>query len=223
MTDNSLTSDISAIQIKLQYLHFKSIKINEEIDRIRSIQFPNPSSPEAIKTKGEYSFCTIDLISLFEGYNSLLRNILNNKYLLKRLDIDLKTKIEDVKIITGKWKHVRNKIGGHLDIKVIKSFCDKYNYKGVFITNHLEADFKGVILLQIIKSAINNTLNKSHLFEKELILTNIEGIDIFLNKINLDWKRCFLLFNDLSSFLYRIGKSEKMQQIGDKTIGIIKF
>ena len=223
MTDNSLSSDISAIQIKIQYLHYKSLKINEEISRIRSLQFPNPACPEAIQTKGEFSFCAIDIISLFESYNSLVRNVLNDKFIARNLRPDLKFQLEEIKHLTDSWKHVRNKIGGHLDIKVIKSFCDRYNYKGVFITDYLEADFKGVILLQMIESAINNTLNKSHLFEKEIILISFEGLEIFLNKINEDWKKCFQLYYSLFSFLYEICKKEKMNQIGSNAGGIIKF
>jgi len=223
MTDNSLSSDISAIQIKLQYLHYKSLKINEEINRIRSIKFPNPKCPESITAKGEFSFCTIDIISLFEGYNSLANNVLNDKFIARNLRPDLKLQIEEIKDLTNNWKHVRNKIGGHLDIKVIKSFCDRYAYRGVFITDYLEADFKGVILLQMIESAINNTLSKSHLFEKEINLISFEGLEIFLTKINEDWKKCFQLYSALFSFLYEIGKNEKMNQIGRNEGGIIKF
>jgi len=223
MTDNSISSEISAIQIKLQYLHYKSLKINEEISRIRSIEFQNPASPEAIKTKGEFSFCAIDIISLFEGYNSFASNVLNDKFISRKLKPNLKLQIEEIKDLTNKWKHVRNKIGGHLDIKVIKSFCDRYNYKGVFITDYLEADFKGVILLQMIESAINNTLGKSHLFENEINLISFEGLEIFLSKINEDWKKCFQLYYALFTFLYEIGKEEKMNQIGRNAGGIIKF
>lgn len=223
MTKNSLTSEISAIQIKLHFLHFKSLKINEEIKRIRAQVFPDNTSPESIKTKGEYSFCTIDLIALFEGYHSLANNIFNNKYISENLDDTLRAKLENVKEVSGKWKLVRNKIGGHLDFNIIKSFCEKYNYRGVFITDFLEADFKGVILLQIIESAINNTLLKSQLFSDQLTLTTIEGLETFLTKINSDWNACFMIYRDLDFLLYRLGKADKLKVIGHNNIGIVKF
>jgi len=183
MENDTVISEISAIQVKLLFLHFKSIKINEDIQRINSISFSDPESPEAIKKKGEIAYCIIDIIALFESYNSFVRNINNYENIAKYLKRRLRRKLENIKISTAKWKHVRNKIGGHIDIKPIQEFCETYSYKGVFISNDLEADFKGILILQMIESAINSTLNKSKLFSKKVILTQESDLGKIISKI----------------------------------------
>lgn len=223
MEENTLVSEISAIQIKLLFLHNKSIRINEDIHRIDSTTFANPQSPEAIKKKGEIAYCLIDIISLFESYNSLISNIYSYRDIAKHLNLKLKTSLGSIQKTTAKWKHVRNKIGGHLDIEPIQEFCEKYNYKGVFISNNLETDFKGVLILQMIEAAINSTLEKSKLFENKVILTQPNDLAMVISKINKDWKPCLDIFSDIFKLLYKIGKKDKLNVIREEDIGIIKF
>ncbi len=223
MEDNTIISEVSAIQVKLLYVHFRSIKINDDIDRIKNIEFLDPTAPDAIKKKGELAYSIIDIIALFENYNSLVRNIYNYENIKKHLNRKLKSKLEHIRKITADWKHVRNKIGGHVDIKPILEFCEDNNYKGVFISNELEADFKGVLILQMIESAINSTLNKSQLFESPLKLTESSDLNKLVVAIMRDWKPCFDLFSDISKLLYKIGKKDKLKLIDKKDIGIIKF
>lgn len=223
MENGTLISEISAIQVKLLFLHFKSVKINEDIRRISSIPFSDPEGTDAIKKKGEIAYCVIEIIALFESYNSFVRNIYNYENIAKYLNRKLKTKLENIKISTAKWKHVRNKIGGHVDIKSIQEFCEIYNYKGVFISNDLEADFKGILLLQMIESAINSTLEKSKLFESKVILTEPADLTKTIAKLNSDWKPCLDMFSDISELLYKIGKKDKLKVIRKEDIGIIRF
>lgn len=223
MEENTLFSEISAIQIKLLFLHFKSVKINDNIRRINSVSFPEINSPDAIKTRGETAYDIIEIIALFESYNSLISDIYKYQNISKHLNFDLKTKLNKIKKATAKWKFVRNKIGGHLDIGPIQEFCDFNNYKGVFISNQLEADFKGVLILQMIESAINLTLNKSKLFQSELKLTDFSDLIKLIKKVNEDWSPCINLFSDFSKFLYTIGKKDKLKTITKEDIGIIKF
>ncbi len=223
MENDTIISEISAIQVKILYLHFKSIKINEEINRINSIQFNDNESPDAIKTKGELAYSIIDIIALFESYNSFVRNINNYENIAKYLNRKLRTKLENIKTSTAQWKHVRNKIGGHVDIKLIQEFCELYNYRGVFISNNLEADFKGILILQMIESAINNTLEKSKLFDRKLILTETADLGMLITKINQDWTPCKDIFNDIFKLLYKIGKYDKLNIISEEDIGLIKF
>lgn len=68
----------------------------------------------------------------------------------------------------AQWKHVRNKLGGHLNIENITSICDKHNFKGVFISNFIEADFKAILLNMLVEESVNSSLNKSQLFEGKL-------------------------------------------------------
>lgn len=223
MDNNTIISEISAIQVKLLFLHFKSIKIIEDIRRTNSIAFSDSASHEAIKKRGEIAYSIIDIIALLESYNSFVSNIYNYKNIAKYLNSKLKSRLGNIQKSTAKWKHVRNKIGGHVDIKPILEFCDNYNYKGVFISNDLEADFKGILILQMIESAINSTLDKSKLFEGKIVLTNQSDLAKLVGKINEDWKPCLDLFGTIFKLLYKIGKKDKLKVIRKENIGIIKF
>lgn len=66
--DDFVITEVSALQTKLLYLHFKSMKINDDIQRINSINFTDSSSKESITKKGEVAYKSVDIISLFEGY-----------------------------------------------------------------------------------------------------------------------------------------------------------
>ena len=219
----TLTTEISAIQIKVLYLHFKSVKINEDLARINSLQFPDPSKPDAIKQKAEIAYDIFDIVALFENYNSLVGDIFKLKAIEQKLPVTLKKELNTLKKVTSKWRHVRNKIGGHIDLEPIQEFCSTYNYNGVFISNHLETDFKAILLLQIIESALNMTLDNSKLFDSKLNLTSPLDLNKFISKMNSDWWLCIKIFDSLSKFLYDIGKKEKLKTITEKDIGIIKF
>jgi len=223
MEDDFVISEVSALQTKLMFLHFKSVKINDDLARINSIEFPDPSAKESIIKKGEIAFNMIDIIALFEGYSSFVDNVFNYKNISTHLNSQVNSHLKDLRRRTSKWKHVRNKIGGHVDIESIIEFCEKYNYKGVFISNELEADFKGVLILQMLESAVNSTLTKSHLFKREVNLTDKEDLRHFTDKINEDWSICIKTFEIASGFLYKMGKKDKLNQITKKDIGIIKF
>ena len=222
MSDFVIT-EVSALQTKLLYLHFKSIKINDDILRINAIKYADPSSKDAITKKGEIAFNLIDIISLFEGYWSFADDIFRYKNISAHLNSELNTYLRELRRKTSKWKHVRNKIGGHLDINTITSFCEEYNYKGVFISNEIEADFKGILILQMIESAVNTTLEKSNLFKSELKLTEISNLNIFIDRVNEDWFICLQSFNKFSKFLYKMGKKDKLNLITKEDIGLIKF
>lgn len=223
MHPDTVISEISAIQVKLLYIHFKSVKINEDIQRTNSLTFSDLESPEAISRKGEIAYNLIDVIALFESYNSLIADIFQYPNIKKYLNAKLTSKLGDVQKRTAKWKYVRNKIGGHVDILPIQDFCKQYNYLGVFISNNLEADFKGVLILQMIESAINSTLSKSKLFPNELLLTTPSDIERLILKVNEDWKPCINLFEYINKLFYRIGRKDKLRLISKEDIGIIKF
>ena len=219
----TLTTEVSSIQIKVLYLHFRSVKINADIERINSTYQGNPKSAEAIEGKGEIAFDIVDIISLFENYNSLVNDIYKFESISRKLTSELRRELNDLRNATSKWKYIRNKIGGHLDIEPIQKFCLTYNYSGVFISNELEADFKGILLLQMIESAINSTLVKSKLFENQLTLTTPQDLNKLIVKLHSDWKLCFDIFHSLMRFLYSIGKDEKLKAIAKEDIGLIKF
>ncbi len=220
---DSITTEISGIQIKSLYLHFKTVRINESIERINSLKFKNPATPKAIAAKGEILYDVIDAITLFENYHSLCDNVLKSPILGPNLSLDLSQYLKITRKKMAQWKHVRNNLGGHLKLQVIQGICKKYNYKGVFISNHLEADFKGILLNMMLGNAVNETLKESNLFEKEIELTNPSDLNEFIILFMDDWKLVLTLFSRLNEFLYEIGREEKMKLIGHDDIGIIKF
>ena len=222
---STVNSEISALQVKLLYLQFKSIKINNEMNSFKDVsEFDSTESPEAIKSRGEIAYSVIDVIALFENYHSFANDVFNSTYpLTQTMESELIAKLKTIRKVTAQWKHVRNKIGGHLEIDRIKDFCGFHNYKGVFLSNNLEADFKGVLLPMMLGSAINSTLSKSRLFDSELNLTDPQDMNRFIIKFNESWKLCIDLFADFSVYLYKIGKQEKLAVSSPQDIGLIKF
>lgn len=223
MNNDVVITEISAIQVKLLFLHFKSLKINREIEQIKATSDSLNSIEERIVSNGDIAYSLIDIISSFESYNSLASNFFKYENMTKHLNSSVKRILGGIQKTTGPWMHVRNKIGGHIDIDPILEFCDAYNYKGVFISNKLKADFKGVLILQMIESAINITLHKSKLFDDKLILTDTSSLNKLITRINKDWKFCLDIFEPLSKFLYKIGKKDKLKKITSEDVGIIKF
>ena len=208
---------VSALQVKILYLHYKSFKINSELRRLsKEINFNQANS--SMRKRGELAYCAIDVITLFESYNSYAKDFFSHSKNIKLLDDDFKNKLSYVQKITANWKYVRNKIGGHVDFDTIIRFCDKYNYKGIFLGKNLEIDFKAILLLQMIESAVNSTLNKSRLFDDEICLTNLNDINIFVDKLNLDWLPCIKLLNQSFDFFKKVGLQNRLEVIRIESI-----
>ncbi|MBK7809148.1 MAG: hypothetical protein IPJ51_23110 [Saprospiraceae bacterium] len=217
----TITTEIAAIQVKSLYLHFKTVKINESILNTNKLKFANPASPEALAKKGELLFDVIDAITLFENYHSLCDDVLNSRLIGPKLTEKVSAYLKNLRKIMAQWKHVRNKLGGHLNIENITSICDKHNFKGVFISNFIEADFKAILLNMLVEESVNSSLNKSQLFEGEITLTNPSDLGRFVTKFMENWNVALNLNSILLEFLYDIGKSEKLKVTNE--IGIIKF
>lgn len=207
-----LNSIISALQVKILYLHYKSSKINTELRKLEGmINLDQPIS--SMKIRGEIAYCAIDVISLFESYNSFIKDFYSHSKEINLKDEIFKEKLRTVQKRTSNWKHVRNKIGGHVDFDTIVNFCEKYNYKGIFLGNNLEIDFKATLVLQMIESAINSTLNKSKLFKEELCLTDHNNITILVDKLNSDWLPCIQLLNQSFDFFQKVGLKNNLKVI----------
>ena len=73
-------------------------------------------------------------------------------------------------------------------LKVWKNFCDQHNYKGVFISNDLEADL-GVLNMLMIESAVNSSRNVSDIFGRDLSLKQngmAQEIKLLVDTLNED-------------------------------------
>jgi hypothetical protein len=152
------------------------------------------------------------MLITFEHMFQLVNDIFNTPELKQRLDQTTIQLLGDVRRIAQKWKQVRNKLGGHIDIEIVEKFCKDHNYYGVFISNDLEADI-GLLNMFLIESAMNAARTKSDILGRELNLKNngvAPEMKLFVNTLNNDWNAMFSYFEPLMKFLYEVGKKEKM-------------
>jgi len=209
----TLTHRVAAIQVKMLHLQFRMKKIYEDQKLLHS-KLPSFKTPrEIIKGMNEAVYSAIDMLITFEHMFQLVNDIFDTAELKDRLDQGIIQLIGNVRKIAQKWKHVRNKLGGHIDIDVAENFCEKHNYFGVFISDDLEADI-GMLNMLLIESAVNAVRSKSDIFGRDLDFKNNgvgPEIKLFVDTLNKDWNEVFSYFEPFMNFLYNAGKKEKMQ------------
>ena len=208
----TLTHRVAAIQVKMLHLQFRMKKIYED-QKLLNAKLESFKTPrEVIKGMNNAAYSAIDMLISFEHMFQLVNDIFNTPELKDRLDQSTIQLLGNVRKIAQKWKHVRNKLGGHIDIEIAEKFCEKYNYFGVFLSDDLEADI-GMLNMLLIESAVNTVRDKSDIFGRELDLKNNgvgPEIKLFVDKLNNDWNEVFSYFKPLMEFLYEVGKKEKM-------------
>lgn len=209
----TLTHRVAAIQVKMLHLQFRMKKIYED-QKLLNTKIPSFRTPrEIIKGMNNAVYSAIDMLITFEHMFQLVNDIFNTAELKDRLDQGTIQLIGNVRKIAQKWKHVRNKLGGHIDIDVAEKFCEKHNYFGVFISDDLEADI-GMLNMLLIESAVNAVRSKSDIFGRDLDLKNNgvgPEIKLFVDTLNKDWNEVFSYFEPFMKFLYNVGKKEKME------------
>lgn len=210
---STLTHRIAAIQVKMLHLQFRMKKIYED-QKILNSKLTNYKTPrEIIKGMNNAIYSAIDMLIAFEHMFQLVNDIFNTPELKQRLDQGMIELLGNVRKIAQRWKHVRNKLGGHIDIEIAENFCEKHNYFGVFISNDLEADI-GMLNMLLIENAVNTARTKSDIFGRDLDLKN-NGVEpemkLFVETLNNDWNAVFSYFEPLMKFLYKVGKKEKME------------
>ena len=209
----TLTHRVAAIQVKMLHLQFRMKKIYED-QKFLNTKLPSFRTPrEIIKGMNNAVYSAIDMLITFEHMFQLVNDIFNTAELKDRLDQGTIQLIGNVRNIAQKWKHVRNRLGGHIDIDVAEKFCEKHNYFGVFISDDLEADI-GMLNMLLIESAVNAVRSKSDIFGRDLDLKNNgvgPEIKLFVDTLNKDWNEVFSYFEPFMKFLYNVGKKEKME------------
>ena len=210
---STLTHRVAAIQVKMLHLQFRMKKIDED-QKLLNNKLPNyKNQREIIKGMNNAVYSVIDMLITFEHMFQLVNDIFNTPELKQRLDQTRIKLLGDVRKIAQKWKHVRNKLGGHIDIEIAEKFCKNHNYFGVFISDDLETDISMLNML-LIESAVNTARTKSDIFGRELDLKN-NGVrsemKLFVETLNNDWNAVFSYFEPLMKFLYEVGKKEKME------------
>jgi len=210
---STLTPRVAAIQVKMLHLQFRMKKIYED-QKLLNSKLPNFKTPrEIIKGMNNAVYSAIDMLVTFEHMFQLVNDIFNTPELKQKLDQSTKQLLGNVRKIAQKWKHVRNKLGGHIDIEIAEDFCKDHNYFGVFLSDDLEADLSMLNML-LIERAVNTARIKSDIFGKDLDLKkNGVGpeIKLFVETLNNDWNAVFSYFEPLMKFLYKVGKKEKME------------
>jgi len=209
---STLIHRVAAIQVEMLHIQFRKKKIFEDQKRLATKDNSNISPRESLKVNYGAVYNTIDMIITFEHLYQLFNQIFATPELKDNFDEDLVKILGDARKTAQKWVSVRNKIGGHIDIEVAEAFCKQNNYKGVFLSDDLEADVT-VLNMLLIFSAINEVKDKNKLFERDLDLKKY-GINnemkMFVEKLNEDWELVFSYFKPMMEFLYKLGKKEKL-------------
>lgn len=209
----TITTRIAAIQLKMLHLQFRMKKIFDDQKRLNESLPPNCPPREVIKRMNNAVYSAIDMIIVFEHMFKLANEIFNTQEIKNKFDMELTKIVGTVRSISHKWKPVRNKLGGHIDLAVAEEVCKKHGYAGVFISEDLEADL-GVLNMLLIESAVNSVNNQSKIFDTPLDLkTNGIAVEIkrFVDTLNKDWHQVFSYFEPLMKYLYDVGKKEKME------------
>ncbi len=209
----TLTSRVAAIEVKMLHLQFRMKKIFEDQQYLNEQRSNFKENREIIKGMNNAAYNFIDMLVTMENLYQLISDIFATPEIREKFNQDMYKLLNKTKKITQKWKPVRNKLGGHIDIEVIVQFCEHHNYKGVFISDDLESDL-GVLNMLMIESAVNSARNVFDIFGRDINLKNNgmpTEIKLLVDTINEDWNTAFEYFAPMMQFLYEIGKKEKLK------------
>lgn len=221
---STLTHRVAAIQVKMLHLQYRMVKIYNDQEHLSNSKKSNVTPRESIKHNNGAVYSTIDMIITFEHVYQLLNDIFATPELKNKFDDEITKILGDARKTAQKWVSVRNRLGGHIDIKIVEEFCKQNNYSGVFLSNDLEADV-GVLNMFMIASALNMARSKSDIIGRDLNLKK-NGISteakLIVDVLNRDWNQVFGYFKPMMEFLYKYGKEEKeLTSIPHEKLGIV--
>ena len=209
MEHDTFTYRIAALQMKMLHLQFRMKKIYDDQKAINSQR--HNTNREKIRGLRNATYSTIDMLITMEHAATLFQEVFSTPELSKQLTKDDREILSRAKTIASKWQKVRNKLGGHIDLKMVEAACEHHNFKGVFLIEDLETD---VSILNVI--LLESALNTSGYAEKEFgrkidTRKNLQAeIELITNKLNGDWEAVFSYFNPLMKRLYDAGKKDKI-------------
>jgi len=209
--DSTLTYRVAAIQVKMLHLQYRMKKIFDDQSLLNEKANTYKNHREQIKIQINAAYSFIDMLVSMEHLHQLMDDIFATNELVEYFDEKTYKILNHTKKITQQWKFVRNKLDGHIDIESVASFCKRHNYKGVFISNDLEADL-GVLNILLIESAVNSARNLADIFGRDLDFkkNSAKEIKVLVERLNKDWNDAFQYFKYFLEFMYKIGKKEKM-------------
>ena len=215
---STLTSRVAAIQFKMLHIQFRALKIAE--DQKRVVETTTETPRQKVKATKNAAYCFLDTMVCMEHIYELINDIFATPELREHMDRAEYEILNKSKDAASRWKPVRNKVGGHLDIDAFIAFCDQHNYKGVFISDDTEADLCALNLLAI-GSAINASRNTCDIFKRDIDIIN--EIELVTKQLDTDCNTAIAYFNPIYEFLYKIGKDEKIAASNpDDLKGIIR-
>ena len=107
----------------MKEISFNEFKLNKQ-------SFSN--NRDRIKGMAPAIFNVMDMLVTLEHLQTLMDDIFATPELKEALEHDDIKMLGKTKDLTSRWVAVRNKLGGHIDIKIVTSICpNKSNYFGV--------------------------------------------------------------------------------------------
>lgn len=207
---STLTTRFASIQVKLLHLHYRMKKIHEDQERLN--EQVATTNREQIRGMLPSAYNFINMLISFEHVAELIKNIFETKEIFKNIEIRDIAILNKSKKVAEKWRPVRNKLGGHIDIKITDALCDRHGFRGVFLSDDLECDVS-VLNFLLIESAMNSSRKASDILGRDLDMRSslANEMKFLVDTINKDWYRIYLDFKPMIEMLYNIGKAEKVK------------
>ena len=208
---STLTTKVAAIQVKMLHLQFRMKKIRDEQLLINKKKSQFKSNRDACCGLINSTYLLIDKLIIMEYAYQLMKDFFATDELTQYFNKDTYVLLNNVKKVSEKWKNVRNKIGGHIDIKVAEDMCNKHNYKGVFLSKDLETDV-GILNMLLIESAVNAARRSQDIFGRDLEMKKkiVDEAKVLITELDSDWAIVFNCFKPLMELIYKVGKEEKI-------------
>lgn len=198
--------------MKLFYLQYRALKIVNDQKSLNKKDYL--TARERLKGNKDSVFNTVDIIITMEYIIGLINDMFNTPELRDKFDEDMYKLLNKSKKAARRWKSVRNHIGGHLNITSIENICKKYNLKGVFLSEDIEAD-ASLLNMLIIQGAVNAARKTEDIFGRDINL--IEDAHLFNQKIDEDWGVALEFFEPSLKFLCKFGEEEKKKHTSPST------
>ncbi|GAJ07230.1 unnamed protein product, partial [marine sediment metagenome] len=130
---STLTTKVAAIQVKMLHLQYRMMKIYEDQSLLNQKKAKFKSNREKIRGLTNSAYSLIDMLITMEHAYQLMKDFFAADELTQHFDKDVYSLLNNVKKISGKWKYVRNKLGGHIDFQVVEDMCNEHNFE-VFLS-----------------------------------------------------------------------------------------
>ena len=205
---STLTTRVAAIQLTMLHLQFRMKKIYE--DQKALVDARPQTNRGRIRHFLPASYTFLDMLVSIQHVGRLIKDMFATPELRAHFDDETYRILNHTKKIAEKWRPVRNRLGGHIDICVAEDLCSRHGYSGVFLSDDLESD-TAVLNLLLLESAMNSARSASDIIGRDLDMRSDLGAEsnVLVAAINEDWNTIFSYFAPMMRLMYRAGKEEK--------------